>query len=88
MRPDAIPCFAPHVRFRFDGVREKWLLLAPERVLIPDETAVAVLKLVDGKRSLETIVAEVATVHRASRGEIARDVASLFAGLANKGIMR
>lgn len=88
MRPDSIPCFAPHVRFRFDGVREKWLLLAPERVLIPDETAVAVLKLVDGKRSLEAIVAEVATVHRGSRRDIERDVASLFAGLVNKGIVR
>ena len=49
-RSRAAPCCAlpPHAKFRFDEVRQAWIVLAPERLLLPDEQAVAVLQLVDG----------------------------------------
>ena len=36
----SVPRLARGVRLRFDRVRDAWLLLAPERVLMPDEAAV------------------------------------------------
>ena len=37
---DAVLRFAPHTRFRFDEVRHAWIVLAPERLMLPDEQAV------------------------------------------------
>jgi pyrroloquinoline quinone biosynthesis protein D len=39
---DAVPCFGAGVKFRFDQVRDGWVLLAPERLFQPDETAVEI----------------------------------------------
>ena len=40
--------------------RDRWLILAPERVFTPDAIAVAVLKLCDGQRSVADIAGELA----------------------------
>ena len=46
------PHLPAYLKLRFDAGRDRWVLLAPERVLTPDQTAVAVLKLCDGKRTV------------------------------------
>jgi pyrroloquinoline quinone biosynthesis protein D len=46
----SVPSFRRGVKFRFDAVREAWVLLAPEKLFMPDEIAVEILKLVDGAR--------------------------------------
>ena len=51
----SVPRLPRHVRLRDDRARGCWVLLAPERVLLPDETALAVLHLVDGNRSVRQI---------------------------------
>ena len=43
------PFLPAYLKLRHDAGRGRWVLLAPERILTPDETAVAVLKLCDGK---------------------------------------
>ena len=40
---EAVLRFAPHAKFRFDEVRQAWIVLAPERLLLPDEQAVEIL---------------------------------------------
>src|SRR5438105_15091825 len=50
--------FAPHVRFRFDELRKAWIVLAPERLLLPDEQAVEILRLIDGERAIDLIIDE------------------------------
>ena len=45
----SVLAFAPHIVFRFDEVRQRWIILAPERLMLPDEQAVEILQLVDGK---------------------------------------
>ncbi|HEY4893361.1 MAG TPA: pyrroloquinoline quinone biosynthesis peptide chaperone PqqD, partial [Reyranella sp.] len=47
---------APHIVFRFDETRQRWIMMAPERLMLPDEQAVEILKLVDGKASVDAIV--------------------------------
>ena len=44
------PHLPTYLKLRHDAGRGRWILLAPERVLTPDQTAVAVLKLCDGNR--------------------------------------
>jgi pyrroloquinoline quinone biosynthesis protein D len=64
------------------------VLLAPERVLTPDQTAVAVLKLCDGKRSVEEIAETLAKDYSAPVETIATDVLDLLQGLADKGYIK
>jgi len=55
MSDSLVPRFAAGMKFRFDTVRERWVVLGPERLFLPDEHAVEILKLVDGQRSLGDI---------------------------------
>jgi pyrroloquinoline quinone biosynthesis protein D len=83
-----IPRFAPGVRLRHDAVRGAWVVLAPERLFMPDAHALAVLKLVDGARSVDGIVAALAALYDAPQAEIAADVAALMEDLAARGALR
>jgi pyrroloquinoline quinone biosynthesis protein D len=80
--------FAPHMRFRFDETRQRWVLLAPEKLFLPDETAVEILKLIDGARSVDAIVDDLATRFAAPREMIAGDVVGVLQDLADKGVLR
>ena len=82
-----IPAFRRGVKFRFDTVRDTWAVLAPERMFVPDEQAVEVLKLVDGARSLDAIVDDLAARYDAPRAVILPDVAALLDDLAGKGVL-
>ena len=50
------PLLPRHARLKFDETRQRWVILAPERVLAPDEIAVEVLQLCDGVRSVEAMI--------------------------------
>jgi pyrroloquinoline quinone biosynthesis protein D len=63
-------------------------LLAPERILSPDKTAVAVLQLCDGKRTVEEISAALAKEYSAPVDVIAKDVQELLQDLADKGYLK
>jgi pyrroloquinoline quinone biosynthesis protein D len=79
---------APHIVFRFDDVRKRWIMMAPERLMLPDEQAVEILHLVDGKASVATIVDALAARYiEAPRELIARDVAGMLQDLADKGCL-
>jgi pyrroloquinoline quinone biosynthesis protein D len=80
--------FAPHVRFRFDERRKAWIVLAPERLLMPDEQAVAILSLIDGKRDVDAIIDELAGQFDAPRKVIAGDVLTMMQDLVNKKVLR
>jgi pyrroloquinoline quinone biosynthesis protein D len=84
----AIPSLAAGVKFRFDKLRDAWVVLAPERLFLPDEQAVEILKLVDGTRSLGLVIDELATRFDAPRDLIAGDVGTMLQDLADKGVVR
>lgn len=85
---NTIPRFGAGVKFRFDKVRDAWVLLAPERLFQPDEIAVEILKLVDGVRTITAIADTLAAQFQAPRNLILADVVTLLQDLANKGIVR
>ena len=84
----AILRFAPHARFRFDEVRQAWVVLFPERLLLPDEQAVAVLRLVDGGRNADAIIDALSQQYEAPREVIATDVLAMLQDLADKKVLR
>jgi pyrroloquinoline quinone biosynthesis protein D len=84
----AVLQFAPHVRFRFDERRKAWIVLAPERLLMPDEHAVEILRLIDGKRDVDAIVDELAGSFDAPREVIAGDVLPMLQDLVDKKVLR
>jgi pyrroloquinoline quinone biosynthesis protein D len=84
----AVPVLAAGVKFRFDSVRDAWVVLAPERLFLPDEQAVEILKLVDGTRALGAIVDALATRFDAPRDLIAGDVDTMLNDLSGKGVLR
>ena len=88
MTDSAVPRFATGMKFRFDTVRERWVVLGPERLFLPDEHAVEILKLVDGQRSLDDIADALAARFDAPRETIAVDVAAMLRDLAEKGAIR
>jgi pyrroloquinoline quinone biosynthesis protein D len=85
---DSVLCLAPHIVFRFDEARQRWIMLAPERLLLPDEQAVEILKLVDGKIGVRAII-DVLTGRymEAPRELIAQDVTAMLQDLADKGCL-
>ena len=81
------PRFAPGVKFRMDAVRAAWVVLAPERLFLPDEHAVEILKLVDGQRSVQAIAEALAERFAAPVEVISGDVVVMLQDLADKGVL-
>jgi pyrroloquinoline quinone biosynthesis protein D len=78
----------PHIVFRFDDTRQRWIMLAPERLMLPDEQAVEILQLVDGKTSVGTIIDTLAQRYtQATREEIGGDVTAMLQELVDKGCL-
>jgi pyrroloquinoline quinone biosynthesis protein D len=80
--------FASHARFRFDEVRQAWIVLMPERLLLPDEQAVAVLRLVDGETAADAIIDRLAREYEAPREIVAADVLKMLQDLVDKKVLR
>src|SRR5439155_1736384 len=72
------PVLPRHAKLKFDETRQVWVILAPERVLAPDEIAVEVLQLCDGVRSVGQMVDQLAAKYVAERGAIWTDVIALL----------
>ena len=82
------PALPRHIKMRHDAGRGRWILLAPERVFEPDDTAVAVLKLCDGARSVGDIAALLSREYQAPLEVIKGDVVRMLQDLADKGVVK
>ena len=82
-----VPKLAAGVRLQYNKVRGCWILLAPERVIVPDETALEILRRCDGRASLGAIIDELAASYDEERAVIAEDVRKMVDELAEKGIL-
>jgi pyrroloquinoline quinone biosynthesis protein D len=83
----SVPTLARGTKLRLDEVRQRWVLLVPERVMAPDEIAVEVLKLCDGQRSVADITDHLADIYTAPREEIAGDIIAMLQDLADSGFL-
>lgn len=87
MTPATIPVLPRGVRMQFDHVRRTDVLLGPERALMLDQIGAAILKEVDGLRSVGNIAADLARRFGAPEDQVCADVADFLGGLADKRLV-
>ena len=85
---DDCPGFSRGYRLQHDRVREQWVIQAPERALLADPIAVAILQELDGQTRLGTVIDRLAARYEAPREQIATDVLALLSELTEKRILR
>jgi pyrroloquinoline quinone biosynthesis protein D len=81
----ARPRLATGVRLHRDKVREQDVLLFPEGALVLTETALEVLELCDGERTLDDI-AQVLS-ERYEGADVKDDVSELLDGIGERGLV-
>lgn len=81
------PRLQPFVRLQFDAVREAWVLQAPERVLLLDESGKTILERCTGDSSVAEIIDGLVAEHDAPRDVIAEDVLAVLGLLAERGFL-
>lgn len=78
------PRLPSYIKLHHDKARERWVLLAPERVLEPDETALEIVKLCDGKASVGDIASQLAKKYDAPADQILHDIIVMLQDLFDK----
>ena len=73
------PHLARLVRLHWDPVRKQHVLLAPEGVLVLNQTGATILGLCDGERTVEEIVGELRGRYSRVAGDEVRDFISRLA---------
>lgn len=86
--PEARPFLPRHIMLRNDPVRGRWVLLAPERVLVPEDTTVALLQRANGTSSVAEIAADLAATYTAPVEVILSDALELFQDMLDRGYLR
>ncbi|HUA48130.1 MAG TPA: pyrroloquinoline quinone biosynthesis peptide chaperone PqqD [Solirubrobacteraceae bacterium] len=79
------PQLVTGARLRYDEVREEHLLLVPEGAVRLNPTAVAVLELCDGERSVDDIVSVLS--ERYGGADVGDDVRELVDTMARRGLL-
>ena len=79
------PKLATGVRLHHDKVREQYVLLFPEGALVLNDTAVEVLELCDGERSLDDVAAVLS--ERYEGADVRDDVSELLDGIGERGLV-
>ena len=82
---DAHPRLPAGSRLQFDDVRDEHLLLIPEGVVKLNATAVEVLELCDGDRTVAAVVETLTS--RYPGAELADDVCGLLGEFAAQGLI-
>ena len=80
-----VPSFNRGYRLRHDAVRDAFVILAPERVIVLDEPGVAIMQLVDGNRTISEIATLLAARFDAPVETIQADVDALLSDLRGEG---
>ena len=83
----SIPALPRGVRLKFDRARERWVLLAPERVFVLDAIAREIVRRCDGEASVERIVDQLADAYAAPREVVLADVTRLLQDFADKRVL-
>jgi pyrroloquinoline quinone biosynthesis protein D len=83
----SVPRLRRGVRLQRDAARGGWIVQAPERVLVPDEIAVAVLQRCDGSADVGAIAEALARQYDAPRADVEHDIVEMLQDLAEKGVI-
>ena len=85
---ESTPKLPRHAKLRFDKARDKWIILAPERVFELDHVAFEVISRCDGGRSVEQVIDSLCEkFDQVGREVIMTDVTNMLQDLADKGFV-
>ena len=84
LSPEFRPRLAEFVRLQRDEARGQWVLQAPERVLVLDDTGKTIVDRFDGKASLSEIIDALVAEYNAPREVIDHDVRAVVGLLEEK----
>lgn len=85
--PADVPVIPRGVRLHFDRVRDRWVLLAPERTVNLDSIGLAILREIDGKSSLGHIAETLAETYAAPVPQVTADTVEFVAGLMERRML-
>lgn len=85
--PQSVPRLRRGVRRQFDKARNTAVLMAPERVVVLDDIADAIIGECDGQHSVAEIVAALAARYQAPEDEIIGDVTAFFEELTQAALV-
>jgi pyrroloquinoline quinone biosynthesis protein D len=75
------------VRLKEDKVRDRMVLLAPERAVVVDPIAVAILGEIDGAKTLDDIISALAAKYAADPELIKADVIKFLLDLSDRRML-
>ena len=84
---DTVLAMPRHIKLRHDPGRGRWIILAPERVFNPDDTAVSVLQLLNGQRSVNDIAEGLSREYQAPLDVVTNDIVAMLQDLTDKGVL-
>jgi pyrroloquinoline quinone biosynthesis protein D len=85
---DMRPRLSGKARLRFDRKAERYMLLYPEKGLVLNDTAVAIVKLCTGQHTVQAIIETLGATYDAEpREEIEREVLSFLGAMADRGLV-
>ena len=87
LAPEHRAILARHAKLRFDKARDRWILLVPEKVMVPDNICVEILQMCDGTATIAALTAVLEQKYTAPPGVIATEVLVLLQDLADKGFV-
>ncbi len=82
---DTVVTWARGVRSRYDETREQWMILGPERVVVPQGPGADIARLVDGERTVDAIVSQLVEEYDADRETIEDETLQFLRQLADQG---
>ncbi len=82
------PSWVRGVRRRYDEVRERWMIVGPERILLPKGPGGAIAAKVDGDTSVEAMVEALSEEFDGPKESIWGDTVAFLEGLERKGYLQ
>ena len=83
----SVPALRRGVRRRYDEVRNEYVLLGPERVVVLDDVANAIAQLCDSTHSIAEISELLSGRYQTPRETVQEDVISFIAEMMHKGLL-
>lgn len=85
---DSVPMLPAHVRLVFNEKRDSWVVLAPEKILWPDDISVLILQHCDGARSIGEIAQTLSKEFSAPVSEIRGDILEFLQDWSDRLLIR
>ena len=85
LSPDTVPRLWRLARLDYDPARQRPVLLYPEGAVLLNDTGKAIIELVDGRRTVAEIAAELSARYQA---DVSADVAEYLSRLAERELIQ